>query len=121
FLDFPWRVAALFGAIVLVTGPSVITPLLRAVPVNDRLRATLMGEGVIIDPFGALLTLVLLQVATAETFDPAGPTQWVLSRIGIGVLVGAAGAAFVYLAPRVVRRLTSREVSLLVIGSAVTA
>jgi NhaP-type Na+/H+ or K+/H+ antiporter len=121
FLDFPWRVAALFGALVVVTGPSVITPLLRSVRVNDRLRAILMGEGVIIDPFGALLTLVLLQVATAETFDPAGPTSWVLRRMATGVLVGAAGALVVWLLPRLIRRMTAREVSLLVIGGAVTA
>ena len=121
FLDFPWRVAALFGALVAVTGPSVITPLLRSVRVNDRLRAILMGEGVIIDPFGALLTLVLLQVATAESFDPAGPTEWVVSRMTIGVAVGAAGALFVWALPRVVRRMSSREVSMLIIGAAVTA
>lgn len=121
FLDFPWRVAALFGAIVVVTGPSVITPLLRSVRVNNRLRAILMGEGVIIDPFGALLTLVLLQVATAQSFDPTGPTAWVLSRIVTGVLVGAGGALVIWVAPRVVRRLSSREVSLLMIGGAITA
>ncbi len=120
-LDFPWRVAALFGALVSVTGPSVITPLLRSVRVNDRLRAILMGEGVIIDPFGALLTLFLLQVAVAESLDPAAPTAWVISRVVTGLAVGAAGAAFVYLFPRLVRRLSSREVSLLVVGSAVTA
>jgi NhaP-type Na+/H+ or K+/H+ antiporter len=120
-LDFPWRVAALFGALVVVTGPSVITPLLRSVRVNDRLRAILMGEGVIIDPFGALLTLVLLQVATAESFDPAGPTNWVISRMIIGVIVGAAGALFVWGLPHIVRRMSSREVSMLVIGAAVTA
>ena len=120
-LDFPWRVAALFGALVSVTGPSVITPLLRSVRVNDRLRAILMGEGVIIDPFGALLTLFLLQVAVAESLDPTAPTAWVISRVLTGLAVGAAGAAFVFLFPRLVRRMSSREVSLLVVGSAVTA
>lgn len=118
-LDFPWRVAALFGALVCVTGPSVITPLLRAVRVNDRLRTILMSEGVIIDPFGALLTLFLLQIALAESLDPGGPAVWVINRIVTGVLCGAGGAAFVYFFPRVVKRLSSREVSLLVIASAV--
>jgi len=121
FLDFPWRVAALFGALVSVTGPSVITPLLRSVRVSDRLRAILMGEGVIIDPFGALLTLVLLQIATADSFDPAGPTNWVIVRVTTGVAVGAVGAALVWMLPKLVRRLSSREISLLIIGAAVTA
>lgn len=118
-LDFPWRVAALFGALVCVTGPSVISPLLRAVKVNDKIRTALMGEGIIIDPFGALLTLFLLQLALSESADPSGPTAWVIQRVVIGAVVGAAGAAAVAIVPRVVRRLSSREVSLLVVGGAV--
>lgn len=121
FLGFGWRLSALFGALVCVTGPSVITPLLKAVRVNDRLRTTLMGEGIIIDPFGALLTLFLLQVAVAESFDPAGPTRWVIERVFIGVVVGAAGAAGIWAVTRVVRRLSSRELSLLVVAGAVIA
>ena len=118
-LDFPWRVAALFGALVCVTGPSVISPLLRAVKVNDKIRVTLMGEGIIIDPFGALLTLFLLQLALSESADPSGPTAWVVQRVAVGVVVGAVGSAIVALVPRFVRRLSSREVSLLVVGAAV--
>lgn len=120
-LDFPWRVAALFGALVCVTGPSVITPLLQAIRVNDRIRLTLMGEGIIIDPFGALLTLFLLQLAVAESFDPAGPTRWVVERLSIGIIAGAAGAGAVAGVARLVRRLSSREVSLLTTGGAVVA
>lgn len=121
FLGFGWRLSALFGALVCVTGPSVITPLLKAVRVNDRLRTTLMGEGIIIDPFGALLTLFLLQVAVAESFDATGPTRWVLQRVAIGVAVGAAGAVGIWGVTRVVKRLSSRELSLLVVAGAVIA
>ena len=119
FLDFGWRVAFLFGALVTVTGPSVITPLLRSLRVDDRLRDILASEGVIIDPLGALLTLFLLEIAVAESLDPAGPTQWVLERLLIGGGIGAGGALVVYLLSRFVERLSSREVALLVIGGAV--
>lgn len=118
-LDFPWRLAALFGSLVCVTGPSVIGPLLKSVRVNERIRTTLMGEGVIIDPLGALLTLFLLEVAVAESFDPAEPTTWVVSRIGAGVVAGIVGAGLVYGVANVVQRLTSREVSLLVLAGGV--
>lgn len=121
FLDFGWRLSFLFGALVCVTGPSVITPLLKAVRVNDRLRITLMGEGIIIDPFGALLTLFLLQIAIAETFDAAGPTRWVVERVATGVIVGAAGAALLWAIARVVQRLSAREISLMVVAGAVIA
>lgn len=118
-MGFPWRAAALFGALVCVTGPSVIGPLLQAVKVNERLETILMAEGVIIDPFGALLTLFLLQVAVASSFDPAGPTTWVLGRLATGIIAGLLGAAFLQLAPRIVKRMGSREVSLLVVATAV--
>ena len=119
FLDFGWRVAFLFGALVSVTGPSVLTPLLRSFRVDNRLRDILASEGVIIDPLGALLTLFLLQIALAETLDPAGPTQWVLERLIIGGGIGAAGAILVWTFARFVRRLSGREMALLVIGAAV--
>lgn len=121
FLDFDWRAAFLFGALVCVTGPSVLTPLLRSIRVDDRLRDILASEGVIIDPLGALLTLFLLQIAVAGTFDPAGPTGWVLQRLVIGAGVGAAGALAVWTLTRLVRRLSGREMALLVIGAAVAA
>lgn len=117
-IDFPWRLAALFGALVAVTGPSVITPLLSSVRVNDRLRTTLLGEGVIIDPFGALLTLFILQLVLADTFDPVGPTGWVASRVSTGIVAGLVGSCVVWLLPKVVRRLGGREVSLLVMATA---
>ncbi|GAB4330778.1 MAG: cation:proton antiporter [Dehalococcoidia bacterium] len=121
FLDFGWRASALFGALVSVTGPSVITPLLQSIRVNERVGATLASEGVIIDPLGALLTLSLLQVAVAESFDPAQPAEWVVTRVGVGVASGAAGAFAAFAIARVVQRLSSREVSFLVVGAAVVA
>ncbi|MGH2632606.1 MAG: cation:proton antiporter, partial [Tepidiformaceae bacterium] len=120
-LGFGWRLAALFGALVCVTGPSVIIPLLRSVRVNERVRAILMGEAIIIDPLGALLTLFLLQLAVSSSFEPAGPAFWVVKQVVVGVAVGAAGAALVVVTPRVVRRLSGREISLLVTAAAVTA
>lgn len=120
-LGFGWRLAALFGALVCVTGPSVITPLLRSVRVNERLRTILMGEAIIIDPLGALLTLFLLQLAVSASFRPAGPALWVVGQLTVGVAIGAAGAAFVFIASRAVRRLSGREMSLLVTAAAVTA
>ena len=78
----------------------MITPLLKAVRVNDRLRTTLMGEGIIIDPFGALLTLFLLQVAVGESFEATGPAAWVVERVVTGLVVGAAGAVALWAVTR---------------------
>ncbi|MYI85503.1 MAG: hypothetical protein F4081_01635 [Dehalococcoidia bacterium] len=121
FLDFDWRMSFLFGALVTVTGPSVLTPLLRSIRVDDRLRDILASEGVIIDPFGALLTLFLLEIVLAQTLSVAGPTWWVIERLLIGLAVGAAGAFLVWLLSRFVKRLSGREMALFVIGAAVAA
>ncbi|MGE5594850.1 MAG: cation:proton antiporter [Hyphomicrobiales bacterium] len=118
-LDFDWRVSFLFGALVSVTGPTVITPLLRSIRVNDRIKGILSAEAVIIDPFGALLTLFLLQLVLAESLNPAAPASWAIGRILAGTIAGASGAAVVYLVARSIQRLTGREVSLVIVGGAV--
>jgi len=56
-----WGVAALFGAIVTVTGPTVIGPLLRHMITPQRVRTILISEGLMIDPIGAVLAYFVLQ------------------------------------------------------------
>ncbi|MEM9369163.1 MAG: cation:proton antiporter [Planctomycetota bacterium] len=50
-LGFPWRISLLLGAILVVTGPTVIGPLLRQVRPSKRVAATLKWEGIVIDPW----------------------------------------------------------------------
>lgn len=56
-----WQTAALFGAIVTVTGPTVIAPLLRHMVAPRRARTLLLSEGLMIDPIGAVLAYLVLQ------------------------------------------------------------
>ncbi|HEX2162745.1 MAG TPA: cation:proton antiporter, partial [Thermoanaerobaculia bacterium] len=60
-IDLPWSTAALFGAVVSVTGPTVIVPLLRHMIAPRRLRTVLVSEGLIVDPIGAVLAYLVLQ------------------------------------------------------------
>ncbi len=60
-LDLPWPVALLFGAIAIVTGPTVIVPLLRSVRPQAKLANILRWEGIIIDPVGALLAVLVFE------------------------------------------------------------
>ena len=87
-----WELAALFGALVMVTGPTAIGPLLQRVRVTGRARATLSGEGVIIDPIGAIVTLMLFELFHAPNGDVRNGAVWALERIGFGALAGAVGA-----------------------------
>lgn len=57
----PWASAALFGAVVTVTGPTVVVPLLRHMVAPKKVRTVLVSEGLIIDPIGAVLAYLVLQ------------------------------------------------------------
>jgi len=58
-IDFPFELAFLFGAIVIVTGPTVIIPMLRTVRPNAKIANVLRWEGITIDPLGALLAVLV--------------------------------------------------------------
>lgn len=85
-----WETSVLFGALVLVTGPTAISPLLQRVRVTGRTRATLSGEGVIVDPIGAVVTLVIFEAVLATDPSLGGSLRWVAERIGLGALMGIA-------------------------------
>ena len=58
-IGFDWQMSFLFGSLVVVTGPTVIVPMLRTVRVNSKISNILRWEGIIIDPIGALLAVLV--------------------------------------------------------------
>ncbi len=58
-IGFPFELAFLFGAVVIVTGPTVIIPMLRTVRPNAKITNVLRWEGIVIDPLGALLAVLV--------------------------------------------------------------
>ncbi|MDX1384959.1 MAG: cation:proton antiporter, partial [Thermoanaerobaculia bacterium] len=92
FMGWDWRPAVLFGAIITVTGPTVITPLLRRVRVKRNLRTILEAEAVLIDPIGAVLAVVILEFVLATTTTSAAASLLGLPiRLGLGAALGAVG------------------------------
>ncbi|HET7035202.1 MAG TPA: cation:proton antiporter [Thermomicrobiaceae bacterium] len=114
----PWSLALLYGALVSVTGPTVITPLLQRVRVNGRVRTTLAGEGIIIDPIGAVAALVVYFVVTAEQQQAIHLVRWVLERLVVGALWGLLGGLILLLLLRQLRLDSSQTSRLLTIGGA---
>ncbi|WP_394129889.1 cation:proton antiporter [Shewanella maritima] len=88
-LGFDWPLACLFGALVVVTGPTVIVPMLRTVQPSAKLASILRWEGIVIDPIGALLA-VLVYEYIAVTADP---TTHVLYALGLTLAIGLGGGA----------------------------
>ncbi len=68
-LNFSWELALLFGSLTVVTGPTVIVPLLRTVRPNVKLSNLLRWEGILIDPLGALLAVMVYEfiISSSET------------------------------------------------------
>ncbi|MFV0278193.1 MAG: cation:proton antiporter, partial [Parahaliea sp.] len=65
--DFSWQVSALFGAIVIVTGPTVIVPMLRSVRPTRKVANILRWEGIAIDPVGALMAVMTYEFILASS------------------------------------------------------
>lgn len=89
-LGVSWQIAFLFSAIVTVTGPTVIVPMLRTVRPTKNVSQILKWEGIIIDPIGAILAvltfeyIISTQNALQHTMMAFGKT------VGVGIVLGAA-------------------------------
>lgn len=90
FMDLPPALALLFGALVTVTGPTVIMPLLRTVRPKASVANILRWEGILIDPLGALLAVLVYEFIVS---GQEGHTLLVFGEtLLVGALTGGAGA-----------------------------
>ncbi len=88
-----WQTSAVFGGIMIVTGPTVIAPLLRTARLSRRPAALLQWEAIVNDPIGALAAVLAFEVVvvlnTAATVGAA--VSDLIIGIGIATVLGAAG------------------------------
>ncbi|MGB3759026.1 MAG: cation:proton antiporter [Rivularia sp. (in: cyanobacteria)] len=89
--EFPWPIAFLYASIVVVTGPTVVTPLLKQIKVDRQVSTLLEGEGILIDPVGAILAVVVLDTILNGDADPLNAITGLLVRLGIGAAIGGVG------------------------------
>ncbi len=102
-LDWDPLLAALFGAIVTVSGPTVVMPLLRAVRPSTTVSSILRWESILIDPLGAILALIVFEVIVAVS--GGGTLLHIAWTVGVIVVLGfALGAAGGWLYGWVLRR-----------------
>ncbi len=89
-LAWSWIPALLFGSLVVVTGPTVVGPLIHELRLRPRVATVLEAEGVLIDPIGAILAVLLLEITLAPSADSlASGAQVLVFRLGFGVTAGA--------------------------------
>jgi NhaP-type Na+/H+ or K+/H+ antiporter len=96
--------AVLAGAILAITGPSVVGPMLTHVQPAERLRHVLYWESALTDPIGGIIALVAFYALIAgHAGDVAAQAGQFAASIGIGLLGGIAGTAVLWLALRKLR------------------
>jgi len=81
-----WQISFLFSGLIIVTGPTVITPILRNIPLKKDVSAVLKWEGILIDPIGALVAVLVFEfisVGEGQAF-----TQTALIEFGKIILFG---------------------------------
>ena len=101
-LGISWPIAVLLGAILIVTGPTVIGPLLRQIRPQGSTAVILKWEGILIDPVGAVLAVLVFEVILAGEFSavPSALVAGVLQTVLIGTVFGLAAAGFMILIMR---------------------
>ncbi len=93
-LGLSWKISFLFAGLIIVTGPTVIAPILRNIPLTKNVSTVLKWEGILIDPLGALVAVLVFEfiISGGEEF-----TQHALLQFGKIIIVGLCiGFTFAY-------------------------
>lgn len=98
-LEFSWGLSILFGAIMVVTGPTVIVPMLRTVRPNAKISNVLRWEGIVIDPLGAILAVLVFEVLLSiqlQGHASIGHTAYMFGKTLVAGLAIGAVAGYLF-------------------------
>ena len=84
--NLSWELSFLFSGLIIVTGPTVITPILRNIPLKKDVSAVLKWEGILIDPIGALVAVLVFEFISVG--GGGGFTKTALTEFGKILLFG---------------------------------
>lgn len=114
------RTSALFGTLVIVTGPTVVGPLVRRIRLAVSLSTILEAEGVFVDAVGAMIAVTALEIALSPSGLHLGETAiGIAERIGTGIGIGVVGGVVLGGALRVPRLVPHGLENVLALASAV--
>ncbi len=83
-----WQVSGIYSAIVLATGPTVVSPLVEQIKLASPLSEVLKAEGLLLEPIGAVLALLLLELTLGDLRGINDVFIALMQRLGGGVLIG---------------------------------
>ncbi len=85
-----WPVAGVYSAIILATGPTVVSPLVDQIKLVSPLSEVLKAEGLVLEPIGAVLALLLLELILGDLHGIKEVFIALMQRLGGGVLIGVS-------------------------------
>ncbi len=87
-----WASAVVFAGVMVVTGPTVIIPLLRQSKLGGRPAQFLKWEGIVNDPIGALFAVAAFEIIRVASLGESiiGAAIWIIAAAGLGTLLGVA-------------------------------
>jgi NhaP-type Na+/H+ or K+/H+ antiporter len=85
-----WTQSILLASIMVVTGPTVVQPILRRVRIKDNLHNVLKWEAILIDPLGVVIAVVLFEILLVKDVSLARGALLLVSRIAAGIILGLA-------------------------------
>ncbi len=91
-----WGIALVVGALLVATGPTVITPILEVVPVRRQVATALETEGIVNDVTAAVLAVVVFKAVAAQQLDPRDFVSAFAERIGVGLGIGILVAGILW-------------------------
>jgi len=92
-----WEIALLAGALLVATGPTVITPILEVVRVREHVAATLETEGIVNDVTAAIGAVVIFETLLLDDLGVSATVFEFLKRFGVGVGAGLLATVVIYL------------------------
>ena len=92
-----WEIALLIGALLVATGPTVITPILNVVRVRDHVATALETEGIVNDVTAAIVAVVIFETLLLDDLGVPATLFSFVERLGVGVLAGVLAAVVIYL------------------------
>ncbi len=97
--ELSWQIAFLFSALIIVTGPTVIAPILQNVPLNRNVSTVLKWEGILIDPIGALTAVLVFEFITQDHAGSDYTLETILQVVQVlidGLVLGVVPAYGLY-------------------------
>jgi NhaP-type Na+/H+ or K+/H+ antiporter len=95
-LDWKWKQSFLLSTLVVVTGPTVVTPLLKRMKVKHHIASILEAEGVLIDAVGAIIATVGLTVALSAQGSMLQGGLAFIETLAVGIILGGITGAIIH-------------------------